>query len=578
MKLTLALGTGQGAGATGALTNTGKAAKSLKVQFLTIIAVIAGIIIAVFAFRDLLKLLTDDVDNSAQGIDILIASLLTLGGVALAGIVGNVPGLIAVGAALAAIAAITWLEQIGAIEAFWEAFNSGMEGLDEAENDWEAFGIVVQSVVDGLGALGWEAGFEIGKNLRLGWMDFVNSWDWSYWDEMIANFMNGNYLKGLALGASLVGALWRGFITTILSMFLPADQIKNMIDAQSEQIDKDAMNLGMQIGQGIRDGLVDFFTGKNVVSGLLEGLLGPAWQIANYEPKIRPGSADAITADPMSIDPIARQTGTTQGGDFQNQAFDMSVFDNLEQLIMGEFEPSIQWSAETLFDTAEQLETMNEPLTEMAEETMLNANESFKISTKGMKEIKKNTDDASAKVVAFTRSTKLGDISQQVNTIRVKTLTAQEQALGETMDIWQFEIARLVNITIDTQGSMVNAQSALTKLAIEGAEAARRLSTLKVSKEGKFSMSGRSTSTTFEERGLASAIPRILATQLGEKINLAELARAQEQRQQTVNNTINITIEGAADDETAQRTADAVQEVLSKEIEDKSILTSTGTV
>jgi len=89
--------------------------------------------------------------------------------------------------------------------------------------------------------------------------------------------------------------------------------------------------------------------------------------------------------------------------------------------------------------------------------------------------------------------------SRDINSTKVK---ADSDTVQTDIDILSkniIAIARNTNKFVEFSVVIEQAKLAFLKLALEGTEAARRISTLTVSKKGNFSMSGRQTTTTFDE-------------------------------------------------------------------------------
>ena len=242
----------------------------------------------------------------------------------------------------------------------------------------------------------------------------------------------------------------------------------------------------------------------------------------------------------------------------------------VEQLTSS-YQSMIEWSDEYLG----QAEPFKEQVALMAEETIPALAESFVIQKEVFDTFTLKQGELKDSIILQDAAVKLTSTATKLNTATVNVLTQKQTGLGVKTDLFTYELAREINEIIDLQEITISVQTALTKLAIEGTEAARRLASLKVSKKGVFSIAGNSTGTSFNEIGsLQGSLAEILASSIGEKIDLAALANAQ--ATQTIDvGGINITIEGSADESTAQAIADAVQEVLNKEINNKTSLLST---
>jgi len=109
-------------------------------------------------------------------------------------------------------------------------------------------------------------------------------------------------------------------------------------------------------------------------------------------------------------------------------------------------------------------------------------------------------DDISKRTSGSVTSLEDQVAALDINTIITQSDTNTIIRAIDFLDLNIIEVARNTNIMGQFSVIVEMAKLAFLKLALEGTEAARRISTLRVSKKGKFSMSGRVTNTSFGER------------------------------------------------------------------------------
>jgi len=571
LKLTLVLGAGN-SGATGAMVGTQVAAKGLRFTLLTIIAVIAGIVIAVFAAKNLFVLFTDEIDNSDQAAEIAVSGGMLALGLAIAGIAGNIPGLIVALAAVAAILVIMWADSVGAMDEFSKKWDQVIQKIeDEDLEGLDAMLVVFQAFAASMEAAGVAMGLALGEAASNWILDMQDAFAATDWGELWEAVVTGNLEKAMEVGEKIATELVAGFLGLIIGGDgLTALTGKTLDElGQNANIVTKAALIGAAIGDAIREAfitavtenlgntLIDAITSilppgiAQLVAGVLKGASQASENTAlargaNEAPEIEsrfPEGSPGINVDGTNFQP-APDNGEGVGEIIPRDTIDEMV-KGLEELKGVWVDRTIKWSNEYLG----QADALTKKTTDL--------HTSFKIQ--------KGASDANTIQVDF-------------NTLRTKMLSAAQQLEQTEVTNLTLETARLTNFIIDSQEASSNVSVALTKLALEGTEAARRLATLEVSRKGNFSISGRGTSTSFGEIGdLQQTVNKLLAQALGEKIDLAALANAQATQSVNVGG-INITIEGSASEETAAQIAAAVSEVLNKEIGNKDTLLASGVV
>jgi TP901 family phage tail tape measure protein len=578
LKLSLVMGPGGAATATSGFT---AGLRAMVVPMLAIIAVFAGIIIAALAFKNLITVLTDDVPNDMQEMEIATSASLVAIGVAMAALIGGPAGLAAALVALAAVAVITWADHIGALDAFQDKWDETMQIIeDEDLEGLDALLITFKAWTESMEAAGEVMGENIGTNMTQWVLDFQDDLSNTDFGEMWAAFAEGN-LDGAMTAAQKIAA---SLVASFFGFIVGAEGLEKMtgkaITDLPTGVAEEAAIAGALLGDKLRQAFIDGFT-KNLGESLLNALstaLGPVLgpMITGIIRGIGKGVNDtALRAGVNEApDPESRFDGSpginVDGDNFQpapvNGTGEIVPNNFVQQLINDNpFAGLIEWSDETLTDA----EPLKESIIILGEETLPMMQETFEISTADMTKLDESTNLLNASTNLQTSSTEDLTKTTDINTNAVKVLTAKERLLQTIVDEATLQLALETNQIVRLQLSTNNAALAMQKMAVEGTEAARRLSTLRVSTSGKFSMSGRQTTTSFSNiPSLQSEFADIIATQIGEAINIGALNQAQAA---TVDvGGINITIEGNADEEVVDRLVAEFQDKLNKEIGNKN--------
>lgn len=573
LKLSLVMG----GPAAAALTANQAGWIAIRMTVLSIIAVFAGIIIAVMAVKHVMELLTDDVDNADQQMELLVTGGMAALGLGLAALAGGPVGFGIALAAMTATAVVLWLEHIGTMAAFDTAFEESIARVNEANTDWENFGITVEAVLDGMAASTRVTGNAIGEAIGGGILalgEFISNIGL---DQFLQDMVDGNWEAAWNSGKAVMDAIFGGMIGLILGFFGFEEFMGKKIEDLPKSTATAALKAGREIARQIMDA-IDI--GGAIAEGIQIklGIIADPKGKLDYEDWLKESQKKlSVFGQPLKDTFKQRERGFIEGGNFKpapeggDGVGEIVPMTPIMQQLTSSYQSMITWSDDYLG----QAEPFKEQIALMAEETIPALAESFAIQKEVFDTFTLKQGELKDSIILQDAVVKLTSTATKLNTTTVNKLTQQQTGLGEKTDLFTYEIAREINEIIDLQMITISVQTALTKLAIEGTEAARRLSTLKVSKKGVFTMGGRSSDTTFSEIGsLQGSLAEILASSIGEKINLNNLSSAQAAQKIEVGG-INITIEGSADASTAQAIADAVQEVLNKEITNKTSLLST---
>lgn len=580
LKLSLVMGPGGAAASSSAFT---AGLRAMVVPMLAIIAVFAGIIIAALAFKNLIETLTDDIPNDMQEMEIATSASLVAIGVAMAALIGGPPAFAAALVALAAVAVVAWADQIGAIEDFEDAWDKVWEKVEgEDLSGLDTLLVTYIAWTAGMNAATDTMGQNIGQNLAASIQKMQDDFDNTDFAALWAAFEAGNITEAFRIGGVIATNISDG-LSGVLSGFLGL-KTSEALEGLPTSVVSEAELAGYKVGEMLRDGFINGLTNNiqellysaierampelgPVITGLLRGI-GKGVEKQNFLQGMKESGADIKPRDPNAKEPIkigsdwflpSEWAGSSGGGEIVPN-------NSTEQLTHGNpFANIIEWTDETLTDA----EPMKKSIIILGEETFPMMQESFTTATTDMDNLtvsstllKEGTDLQSLASSGLSKAT-------ITNTFATKILTAKEELLHDVLNEATLQLALETNQIVRLQISTNNAALALQKMAVEGTEAARRISTLRVSKSGKFSMSGRQTTTTFSEIGsLQAEFGKIIATEIGKAINIADLKAAQAA---TVDvGGINITIEGNADEEVIDKLVAEFQEKLNKEIGNKN--------
>jgi TP901 family phage tail tape measure protein len=538
--------------------------KSLRFTMLTIIAVVAGIIIAFFAVKTLFETLKDGFQEGEESIVAVSAALLGLG-LMISFAVGGLPGLAAALIVVAGTALAMWLDHIGAIDAFKDKWDEIIGHINDQDDFTFKVAIVLEALDEATQALFFEIGEEIGKAWVNGVEVPIQKWlEEDPIGQLVDQLMSGNIEKMVEAGFALALALATAFITLLIGEegleALLGREIESMPDTAAGK----AAKAGAALGEAIRKAFIKAFT-DDLLETILKTAFGPTGvALAGLLPGIGSGQTEQ------------RQTNETiESGGYQGPSPGTPI--NLDEVIdtympanlppaLAHLATQTESAATELQITAETMEEQKEQVIEMVEEIYPNYSGAMIDSSDAFSQQTLDVAKQASTIKTHESATKVATAIQNLNTSTVNLMTTKENKFIEITDKAIIELAREINKVIDMQTATDNVSIALTKLAIEGTEAARRISTLKVSDDGKFSMDGRRTNTTFGEiPSLQANIGEILATEIGEKINLVGLqdALAQQQAEKTVNvGGITINITGNVDDKAIDDLVTQIQDTL----------------
>ena len=591
LKLTLVMGTGQVAA-----TGFSASLRAVMIPLLTLVAIFAGIIVAALAFKNVLKLLTDDIPNEMQGMEFAVSGSLVAIGVAFAAVLGGPVGLAAALVALAAVAVAVWADQIGALDAFSEKWDEVFRQIEEQDMDGlSALFTTFSAWAQAMEAMGFKMGQNIGMNIYQAIATLKESLDETDFGKLWEAFSAGNLIEALSIGAKIAKSLVDGFVGLIEGVLgiRTSKEIANIPSAVLSEANK----AGIAAGEALRKAFIEGFTTNltdsiiNAIAGAFGPVLGPLIKgiltgitdevenqafidgvnesdfdgkidpnrfptITGVVPMIREGTeVPAFDEDGNEIDPVPKTDDTL--GEAIITAFDINGENPIELLMT--------WAEETVVAS----EPMVESIEDLGEETLpilqtkLEENsESFELLTNSVNLL---TDG----VHIQTEATNILSKAKLHNSVMTNILSAKEVLLHDIMDETTLQFALETNQIIELQKSTNAAALAMQKMAIEGTEVSRRLSTLTVSKRGNFSMDSHRTNTDFSNiKDLQSGLGHIIATDIGQAINIEALKRDQAA---TVNvGGINIVIEGNANPEELQEAIDELQDRLNKDIGNKN--------
>jgi len=251
--------------------------------------------------------------------------------------------------------------------------------------------------------------------------------------------------------------------------------------------------------------------------------------------------------------------GQTAGNTLATDAAEVAGFQ--KSLIDPELAESINAEAQAQLDALEELNPilLKDALTYAEINKLLQ--EQVKTNTSNVKiingvnvatgELKTQTEGVNKALTTTKFSLQSNIDSRDINSTKVK---ADSDTVQTDIDILSkniIAIARNTNKFTEFSVIIEQAKLAFLKLALEGTEAARRIATLVVDKKGNFSMSGRQTTTTFDEipsleintQDQFFKVVKAFAT-LGDLINIGELqgflSAISEQAKKVANDTGNI--------------------------------------
>jgi TP901 family phage tail tape measure protein len=564
------------------------ASAGLKSALLLMLLAIAGIVIAGLSAKALFEDLSDGIQEGEGPVLALEGGMVGLG-VAVAALAGGLPGLIAAIAVVAAIAVTVWLDSIGAINAFTEEWDKGMAKLAASESVLESLAIAFATWAKSTEALGEVAGENIGAGFAQGWYDAAQAIGETDLGAFFDALSAGNLATAIELGITIANNIIGGFMGLISGLTgIFNDEIAKMPESAATA----GLLAGQMLGEKIRTGFVDSFTSGEWFADAMQTALGPV---------IGPLVGGIIRGINKGAQDQAARIGVGESGaDLKSRFQDGFKLPDGQIVIEGDvFLPAGSIKDNSIGSNSTGLEPLmsdnngigagfkeierefresigllNDPITSIATTTLPEAIEVFEISTTGIGEMTAAANQLNSNLTEHQVATIASATATRLNSARTNVLSLQQQTTGGHLDKLTFEVAREINNMIVLERSTINAGVGMSRLAIHANDAARRIKSLKLSKKGKFSISGSQVNTSFSSGTAKGDITKLLGTQIGESINLNALAAAQSAQNKIEVGGININIEGSASEETAQQIADAVQEVLNKQIGNKDSVLS----